>query len=71
MKQYKEIDLTQKYQEVEHLAFTMRGVYTKRCNCGENHEVRTQTDSSPEYYTNIYLKCGACGEYVKFELPVN
>ena len=44
--------------------------YTKECECGKTHEVSTQQDSCPEYYTDIYIKCD-CGKSVGFELPVN
>ncbi len=45
--------------------------YTKTCSCCDlKHQILTQHDDCPEYYTDIYLQC-QCGEYVEFELPVN
>lgn len=49
---------------------SIQQTYTKQCECGEVHEVSTQPDQSPEYYTTIFIKCG-CGKSVEFELPVN
>ncbi len=45
-------------------------VYTDVCSCGDLVEVSTQQDETPEYYTDVYVKCD-CGKSVKFELPVN
>jgi hypothetical protein len=45
-------------------------VYTKTCDCGKVHEVSTQEDIEPEYYTSVFIKCD-CGRSVGFELPVN
>lgn len=45
--------------------------YEEICKkCKAIHYLETQEDGSPEYYTDVYLKC-PCGEYVKFDLPVN
>ena len=45
--------------------------YVMYCTeCGQKHEVRTQSNGSAEYMTDIYIKC-SCGDFVKFELPVN
>lgn len=44
--------------------------YHSSCECGKIHTVLTQQDRSPEYYTNVFIKCD-CGEYVLFDLPVN
>ncbi len=45
--------------------------YTEVCSCcGLKQIILTQRDNYPEYYTNIYLQC-QCGEYIKFQLPVN
>ena len=46
-------------------------IYKQQCaNCHIIHEVSTQPDDSPEYYTDIYIKC-RCGNSVKFTIPVN
>ena len=45
-------------------------VYTQKCECGNVIEISTQKDASPEYYTDVYVKCN-CGRSVKFLLPVN
>ena len=34
--------------------------YTKQCECGKTHEVSTQEDHHPEYYTDVKLMC-KCG----------
>jgi hypothetical protein len=60
----------QKSKNVEHEEFDMRGVYTNKCDCGKEIEVRTQEDNNPEYYTDVYVKCD-CSLYVLFNLPVN
>lgn len=44
--------------------------YKEQCECGKEIEVLTQEDISPEYYTNIFVKC-VCGRLVSFSLPVN
>jgi len=44
--------------------------YIETCGCGKKHTIRTQEDNYPEYYTYAYVLCD-CGDYVKFELPVN
>ena len=45
--------------------------YSETCkNCGKESRVYTQEDRNPEYYTAVYIEC-TCGEYLKFELPVN
>ena len=44
--------------------------YKAECECGNQIEVSTQKDESPEYYTDVFVKC-ACGKSVKFSLPVN
>jgi hypothetical protein len=44
--------------------------YEELCKCGKRHFLETQEDIYPEYYADVYLKCD-CGQYVKFELPVN
>ena len=44
--------------------------YMEACECGRITQVSTQQDSSPEYTTEVYVKC-ECGESVRFELPVN
>jgi hypothetical protein len=44
--------------------------YESRCECGNVIQVSTQQDGNPEYYTEIYVKCG-CGKSVPFMLPVN
>lgn len=36
-------------------------VYTEVCkSCNKMHEVLTQADNDPEYYTKVYVKCD-CG----------
>lgn len=45
-------------------------VYTEICVCGNEVKVSTQTDSYPEYYTEVFIKC-ECGNSVGFTLPVN
>jgi hypothetical protein len=45
--------------------------YSEKCKkCGKIILVSTQKDKSPEYYTDIFIKCD-CGESIKFILPVN
>jgi ribosomal protein L31 len=45
--------------------------YKAKCNkCGNEIEVSTQKDGSPEYYTDVFVRC-SCGGSVHFELPVN
>ena len=44
--------------------------YKAECECGNVIEVSTQKDESPEYHTDVFVKC-ACGKSVKFSLPVN
>lgn len=45
--------------------------YTVVCDCcSMPTTVMTQEDRMPEYHTWIYVQC-ACGEYLKFDLPVN
>jgi hypothetical protein len=45
--------------------------YSERCSdCGRIHEVSTQRDQNPEYYTDIFVRC-TCGGSVEFNLPVN
>lgn len=44
--------------------------YKEKCVCGKEIEVSTQTDDSPEYYTDVFVKCD-CGNSVHFSLPVN
>lgn len=61
----------QQSKTVKHEDYDMCGVYTNKCNCGKELEVRTQSgDHCPEYYTNVHVKCD-CNSYVLFELPVN
>lgn len=49
----------------------LRYEYVKECNCcGYEEKILTQSHDSPEYETEIYVQC-QCGEYIKFELPVN
>lgn len=45
-------------------------VYKEKCDCGNEIEVSTQKDESPEYYVDVFVKC-VCGESVNFSLPVN
>lgn len=46
-------------------------IYQKRCEkCDYTMNVSTQRDDSPEYYTDVYIQCD-CGNWVKFDLPVN
>ena len=44
--------------------------YTEECKSGHEVTVFTQSDSNPEYYTEVWVKC-KCGDLVKFDLPVN
>jgi endogenous inhibitor of DNA gyrase (YacG/DUF329 family) len=45
---------------------------TEQCTeCGTTVAVSTQTDYSPEYYTDIYVRCPNCGSSVQFTLLVN
>lgn len=45
--------------------------YSANCEtCGRAIEVSTQRDQSPEYYTEVHVRC-VCGGSAKFELPVN
>lgn len=65
--------IEQTYKKLESNDYDMRGWYTKECStptCDKLHTVFTQEDDYPEYYTTVSVKC-ACGELVKFELPVN
>lgn len=48
----------------------LRFAYRNKCTCGEAHEVLTQNNDDPEYYTDIFIPC-KCGEYVKIVIPVN
>lgn len=46
-------------------------LYKEKCDkCDKEHELKTQKDNYPEYYTDVYLKCD-CGDFVLFSLPVN
>jgi len=46
-------------------------LYKESCKyCGKEHIICTQRDDSPEYYTDVYIKC-SCGKFVEFNLPVN
>jgi len=46
--------------------------YKARClTCGKPHELITEADDNPEYYTSVALKCSACGGLVYFLVPVN
>lgn len=57
-----------KYDDIHKLD---RNSYTEECpSCRFEHTILTQGDDSPEYYTEIYLRC-QCGEYIEFSLPVN
>lgn len=45
--------------------------YTNKCiNCSKEIKLFTQIDNNPEYFTYVYIQCN-CGEYVRFDLPVN
>jgi hypothetical protein len=44
--------------------------YEKTCKCGKKFVLLSQKNDDPEYYTSLYLLC-ECGEYVKFNIPVN
>ena len=45
--------------------------YTEVCpGCGKQFQVSAQRDQSPEYITDVFVKCD-CGESVQFNLPVN
>ena len=44
--------------------------FKQTCKCGFEHQISTQCDDEPEYYTDIFVMC-KCGESTKFELPVN
>jgi hypothetical protein len=45
--------------------------YRQKCpKCSRDQVVQTQRDLSPEYYTQVYVKC-PCGEFIEFKLPVN
>ena len=48
-----------------------RQVYVEKCRCGSILELITQADEDPEYYTNVFVLCSKCKEYVHFKLPVN
>jgi len=45
--------------------------YREKCECGREVEVSTQRNQSPEYYTDVYVRCMHCGGSVHFSLPVN
>ena len=60
----------QEYKKIESENYRMHGVFTKKCTCGKEFEVRTQPDEDPEYYTDVFVKCD-CGSFVLFSLPVN
>lgn len=46
-------------------------IYQNKCDvCGHTLNVSTQQDKYPEYYTDVYVQC-ECGNWVKFNLPVN
>ena len=49
---------------------TYSQTYTEECECGTIIEVATQKDNSPEYQTQIVVRC-QCGKSVEFLLPVN
>ena len=56
------------FEDIEELD---RYEYSQKCPCcGLDHKILTQGNNSPEYQTNIYLRC-QCGEYIEFILPVN
>ncbi len=56
---------------IEEIQKYFRCFYIKDCDyCGLTQEILTQSDEKPEYWTEIYLNC-QCGNYIKFELPVN
>ena len=44
--------------------------YIEKCECGEEINISTQQDNSPEYIISVYVRC-KCGKSVKFKLPVN
>jgi hypothetical protein len=45
--------------------------YTETCECNNIVEVSTQGDDTPEYHTDVYVRCACCGRSVAFSLPVN
>ena len=45
--------------------------YSNKCVCGQEIDISTQEDNSPEYYSIIFIKCTKCGKSIKFSLPVN
>jgi len=47
--------------------------YIEECKCGYFNKVFTQSDSHPEYHTQVFVRCvnTECKEYVEFNLPVN
>jgi len=56
---------------LEEISELSRCSYEKECSCCViMQEILTKGGNSPEYETEIYLKC-QCGEYIKFILPVN
>ncbi len=60
-----------KIMKIEEIREFSRCSYEKECSCcGIMQEILTQGGNSPEYETEIYLKC-QCGEYIEFILPVN
>ncbi len=47
-------------------------LYTEKCNCGKEMRLYAQEDDDyPEYYNDVWVECGQCGQLVYFELPVN
>ena len=48
-----------------------RHYYEKDCLNGHHNFALTQDDDSPEYHTDVGVKCCKCKEIVWFSLPVN
>lgn len=57
--------------KIEEIAIQDRYTYTEICPCCSlEQEILTREDFSTQDYMDVYLQC-QCGEYIKFELPVN
>jgi hypothetical protein len=62
----------QKYEFMADCEFDKQGRYSQACeNCALEAVVLTQADQRPEYYTDVFTYCAACGVEIQWVLPVN
>lgn len=58
-------------EEIPGVTYYDRFLYSEKCDkCGKVHNLKTQGDDMPEYYTSVVIICD-CGTDIHFELPVN